>query len=151
MQPLHIIVFLILFPLLLSVASLVVRQLSVRHLAAAPANVLIAAGSILLLFLSGGEPIFFKVENALVEEFIMAGEVGMGVLRTYLGLSSKRYFIVLLGAVMTAMTVVFEFVFPPAHAVHHLFIDRFRSEKESSIDKIDALGRDCGWMQMHLT
>jgi len=125
MQPLNIIVFLILFPLLLAVASLVVRQLSVRRIVAAPANVVIAAGSVLLLFLSGGEPLFFTVENALIEGFIMAAEVGMGLLVTYLGLSSKRYFIVLLGAVMTAMAVIFEFVFPPAHAVHHLFIDRF--------------------------
>ena len=113
MQPLNIMVFLILFPLLLAVASLWVRQLSVRRIVAAPANVLIAAGSILLLFQSGDEPIFFTVESSLVEHFISAAEIGMGLLVTYLGLSSKRYFIVLLGAVMTAMTVVFEFVFPP--------------------------------------
>lgn len=125
MQPLHIIGFLILFPLVLAVASLVVRPLSVRRIAAAPANVLIAAGSILLLFLSGSEPIFFTVESSLVEHFISAAEIGMGLLVIYLGLSSKRYFTMLLGAVMTVMTVVFEFVFPPTHAVHHLFIDRF--------------------------
>lgn len=125
MQPLHIIVFLILFPLLLAVASLVVRQLSVRRIAAAPANALIAGGSILLLLMSGSEPIFFTVESSLVEHFIMAAEIGIGLLVTYLGLRSKRFFIVLLGAAMTAMTVVFEFIFPPAHAVHHLFIDRF--------------------------
>lgn len=124
MQPLHIIEFLILFPLLLAVASLWVRQLSVRRVVAAPANVLIAAGSILLLFLIGSEPIFFTVESSLVEHFIMAAEIGMGLLVTYLGLNSKRYFIVLLGAVMTAMTIVIEFLLPPAHAIHHLFIDR---------------------------
>jgi len=36
----------------------------------------------------------------------------MGLLVTYLGLSSKRYLIVLLGAVMTAMTVFFELIYP---------------------------------------
>ncbi|UCD57946.1 MAG: NADH-quinone oxidoreductase subunit L, partial [Candidatus Hydrogenedentota bacterium] len=126
MQPLHIMVFLILFPLLLAVASLVVRPLSVRRIVAVPANVLIAGGSILLLASAGSEPIFFKVESSLVEHFILAAEVGMGLLVTYLGLSSKRYFIMLLGGVMTTMAVVFEFICPPAaHEVHHLFIDRF--------------------------
>lgn len=126
MQPFNIIVFLILFPLLLAVASLFVRQFSVRRIVAAPANVLIAGGSILLLLLLGSEPVFFKVESPIVEHFMLAAEVGMGLLVTYLGLSSKRYLIVLLGAVMTAMTVVFEIIYPPAaHAVHHLFIDRF--------------------------
>jgi ech hydrogenase subunit A len=126
MQPLHIIVFLILLPLLLALASLGIRQLSVRRIVATPANVLIAAGSILLLLLSGREPLFFTVESSTVEHFILTAEIGMGLLVTYLGLSSKRYFIVLLGAVMTAMTVVFEIIYPPAeHAVHQLFIDRF--------------------------
>ncbi len=126
MQPLHIMVFLILFPLLLAVASLVVRPLSVRRIVAAPANVLIAGGSILLLASAGSDHLFFNVENPIIEDFILAAEVGMGLLVTYLGLSSKRYFIVLLGAVMTAMTVVSEFISPPAaYEVHHLFIDRF--------------------------
>ena len=126
MQPLNIMVFLILFPLLLAVGSLVVRQLSARRLVAAPANALIAGGSIMLLFLSGSEPMFFSVESSVVEHIILAAEIGMGLLVTYLGLNSKRYFIVLLGVVMTAMTVVFELIFPPeAHAVNHLFIDRF--------------------------
>jgi ech hydrogenase subunit A len=79
-----------------------------------------------LLLVSGDEPIFFKVESSFVEHFILVAEVGMGLLVTYLGMSSKRYFIVLLGVVMTAMTVVFEFIYPPpANAVHHLFLDRF--------------------------
>jgi ech hydrogenase subunit A len=126
MQPLYIIVFLILFPLLLAMASLVVRPLAVRRSVAAPANVLIAVGSLLLLASAGGDHLFFKVENVILEDFILAAEVGMGLLITYLGLSSKRYFIVLLGAVMTAMTVFFELIYPPTtHAVHHLFIDRF--------------------------
>lgn len=46
MQPFNIMVFLILFPLVLAVASLMTRQLSVRRILAAPANVLIAGGSI---------------------------------------------------------------------------------------------------------
>jgi ech hydrogenase subunit A len=126
MQPLHIMVFLILFPLLLAVASLVVRPLAVSRIIAAPANVLIAGGSILLLASAGSDQLFFKAENAVIEHLFLAAEVGIGLLVTYLGLSSKRYLTMLLGAVMTAMTVVFEFILPPAsHEVHHLFIDRF--------------------------
>ncbi len=119
-------VFLILFPLLLAVASLVVRQLSLRRIAAAPANALIAGGSVLLLASAGSDHLFFEVESAPIEEFILAAEVGMGLLVMYLGLSSKRYFVLMLGTVMTAMTVVFEIIYPPAaRVVNHLFIDRF--------------------------
>lgn len=126
MHPLNIMVFLILFPLLVALASLVVRQPSVRRGVAVSANALIGGGSILLLVSTGSEPLFFRVENAPIEGFILAGEVGMGLLITYLGLSSKRYFVALLGAVMTAMTFVSEFISPPAsHEIRHLFIDRF--------------------------
>jgi ech hydrogenase subunit A len=126
MDALNIVVFLILFPFFLSLASLLVRSISVKHMVAAPANVLIAGGTILLLVSVGSEPIFFKVESSLVDHFILAAEVGMGLLVTYLGLSSKRYFIMLLGGVMTTMTVVLEFICPPAaHEVHQLFVDRF--------------------------
>ncbi len=126
MQPLSIMVFLILFPLLLAVSSLVGRTLSVRRIVAVPANTLIALGSILLLASGGDVRMFFSVESALIEHFMTAAEIGMGLLVLYLGLSSKRYFIVLLGAAMTAMTIIFELIYPPTvHAVHHLFIDRF--------------------------
>ncbi len=80
----------------------------------------------MLLASTGSEPLFFRVENAPIEGFILAGEVAMGLLITYLGLSSKRYFIALLGAVMTAMTFVSELISPPAsHEIRHPFIDRF--------------------------
>jgi len=100
MQPFSIMVFLILFHLFLAVSSLVVRPLSVRRIVAAPTNILIALGSVLLLSGAGHDRLFFTVENATLEHFITGVEVGMGLLVMYLGLSSKRHFIVLLGAVM---------------------------------------------------
>jgi ech hydrogenase subunit A len=126
MQPFSIIVFLILFPLLLAVCSLLVRPLSTRRMIATPANLLIAGGTIALLVSAGNEYLFFKVESAIIENLILAAEIGMGLLVAYLGFSAKRYFILALGAVMTSMTVVFEVIIPPStHAVHPLFIDRF--------------------------
>lgn len=126
MQPLYIMVFLILFPLALALASLVVRPLSIRRAAAAPANAVIAGGSVLLLISANSGHLFFTVESAFIEHFLTAAELGMGVLVVWLGLKSKRYFVAFLGAVMTAMTVVFEFIYASSgHAVHHLFIDRF--------------------------
>jgi len=65
MQPFYIIVFLILFPLVLAVSSLVFRSLSVRRMVAVPANVLIAIGTLLILGSVGSDPLFFKVESAL--------------------------------------------------------------------------------------
>jgi ech hydrogenase subunit A len=118
--------FLVLFPLLLALGSLTIRPFAARRLVAAPANLLIATGSILLLASTGSEALFFQVQGSLIEHLMSAAEVGMGLLITFLGLKSKRYVTLALGAVMTVMTVVFEFIYPPAsHAVHHLFIDRF--------------------------
>ena len=126
MNSLTIIGFLILFPLLVAVASLMIRVLAVRRVLAVPANLLIIAGSVFLVAVSGSEPLFFKVENPLLEHLMPALEIGFGLLITYLGLRSKRYFTMLLGAVATAMTLLFELVYPPAvHAEHQLFIDRF--------------------------
>jgi ech hydrogenase subunit A len=126
MQPFSIIVFLILFPFFLAVCSLAVRPLSTRRMIAAPANILIAGGSIALLASNGNDHLFFKLESAAIEHLILAAEIGMGLLVAYLGWNAKRYFILALGAVMTSMTLVFEVVFPPAaHAVHPLFVDRF--------------------------
>ncbi len=126
MQPLYIMIFLMFFPLVLAVASLVVRPLSVRRMVAAPLNALIAVASILLLASTGTDHLYFKVEHAIIEPFMVTAEVCMGMLVVYLGLNSKRYLIVVLGVVMTAMTLVFDVITPPeAHAVHHLFVDRF--------------------------
>ncbi len=117
--------FLILFPLLLAVALLMIRVLAVRRVLSVPANLLIIAGSVFLVAVSGSEPLFFKVDSPLLEHLMLALEIGFGLLITYLGLEFKRYFTMLLGVVMTAMTFLFEVVYPPAvHAEHQLFIDR---------------------------
>ena len=126
MQPLHVMVFLIFFPLLLAVSSLIIRPLAVRRTAAAPANILIAGASVLLLVLTGNQPISYKVGSSLIEGFMLVAELGFGVLIVYLGLKSGRYLTVLLGAVMTLLTFFSEVVYPPAaHGEHHLFVDRF--------------------------
>ena len=126
MQPLHVMVFLIFLPLLLAVAGLVIRPLSVRRAAAAPANILIAGASVLLLLSTGNEPIFYKVESLTIERFMLVAEIGFGLLIIYLGLRSRRYLTVALGAVMTLITFFSEVVYPSAAEVeHHLFVDRF--------------------------
>ena len=126
MRPLHVMVFLIFFPLLLAVAGLAIRPLSVRRAAAAPANILIAGASVLLLMSTGNEPIFYKVESLFIERLVLVAEIGFGLLIIYLGLRSGRYLTVLLGVVMTMITFLFEVVYPPAaHAVNDLFVDRF--------------------------
>jgi hypothetical protein len=61
-KPFYIIVFLILFPLLLAVANLVVRPLAVMRSVAAPVNVFIAAGSLLLLPSAGGDYLFSRTK-----------------------------------------------------------------------------------------
>jgi len=63
---------------------IIVRPLAVQRGVATPAMLLIAAGSLLLLVSAGGDHLFFKVENAILEDFILAAEVGMGLLITYL-------------------------------------------------------------------
>ena len=126
MQPLHVMVFLICFPLLIGVSSLVIRPLALRRAAAAPVNILIAGASVLLLSLTGSEPVFYRIESPVIEQFILVAEIGFGLLILYLGVRSGRYLTVLLGAVMTVITFFSEVIYPPAvHAEHHLFVDRF--------------------------
>lgn len=126
MQPLSVMAFLILFPLVLAVLSLVARPLSVRRMVGTPANVLIAAGSVLLIIVTGDKPLFFTVEGPLVEQAMLVVEIGLGLLIACLGITSKRYLTMVLGLAMTLITFVYEIIYPPAtHAVHHLFIDRF--------------------------
>lgn len=126
LTPYSLIIFLILFPLLLGFAALISRRLSARRIAAVPANALIAAASILLLAFTGAEPQFFRLENSFIEHLMFVAEIGFGLLVLFLGLNSKRYFVMLLGAVMTVLTLLFEVFFPPlAHAERHLFVDPF--------------------------
>lgn len=126
LTPYGLTAFLILFPLLLALLGLVSRSLSRRRIVAVPANALIAAASVVLLGFTGSEPIFFKVESAFLEHFMLAAEIGFGLLIIYLGINSRRYFITLLGATMTAIALLFEVFYPSSAQVeHHLFVDRF--------------------------
>ena len=65
MQPLPIMIFLILFPFLLALVSLIIRPLSARRAVAVPANILIAAGSVALLPLTGTDSVLFQVGSPL--------------------------------------------------------------------------------------
>jgi ech hydrogenase subunit A len=126
MQPLPVIVFLILFPLLIAFVSLAVRPLSVRRGIVTPANALIAIASFVLLASTGSDPLFFDVESPFLEGAMLVAEIGMGLLVVYLGLRSRQYLTLLLGAVLTAMTVVFDLLSPAEeHLVRQLFVDRF--------------------------
>jgi ech hydrogenase subunit A len=125
MSPFYLMIFLILFPLVPALGCLALHRRWLRRLIVTPANVLIVAGSILLLAYTNGGPFFFRIDSPLTEHLMVAGEIGFGLLVTYLGLRSKRYLTMVLGVAMTLVTIVFDLVYPTAHAANHLFIDRF--------------------------
>ena len=126
MDALPIIVFLILFPFFLSLASLVARTLWVRRAVAVPANLVLVGATLFLLARTPKDPLFFKVEAPLVEHLLSFAEIAVGALILYLALRSRRYLVALLATAQLAMGLVFEFFFAKAaHASHSLFVDRF--------------------------
>lgn len=126
MDTYQIIIFLILFPFFLSLASLSVRALVVRRAVAVPANLAIIAASLLLLARTPAEPLFFKVESVLIEYLLPIAEIAIGLLILYLAIRSRRYIVTLLAVAQLALGLTFEFLFASsAHAAHNLFVDRF--------------------------
>lgn len=126
MQPFHIIGFLILFPFVVSLSSIVITPGIVRRVALAAANLLIAVGSILLLIFTGPDPVFYAIHLPFLDLAAGVGLVALGSLITYLGIGSRRYLTVCLGAILTCVSVIFEFILHvPDDAGHQLFVDRF--------------------------
>jgi len=121
-----IMVFLILFPFLLSLCSLLVRAFAVRRTVAVPANLALIAATLFLLARTPAEPLFFKVESPLVDHLLPVMEIGVGALILYLALRARRPIAALLAAAQLALGLVFEFLYAStAHASHDLFVDRF--------------------------
>jgi ech hydrogenase subunit A len=126
MDTLPIVVFLILFPFFLSLASLSTRTVVVRRAVAVPANLALIVATLFLLFSAPEDPVLFKVEAPLIDHLLPVGEIGIGVLILYLALRGRRPIVALLAGVQLVLGLVFEFLFASAaQASHNLFVDRF--------------------------
>jgi ech hydrogenase subunit A len=126
MDALNLVVFLILFPFFLSLASLSTRALAVRRAVAVPANLALIVATLFLMARAPDDPILFQVEAPLIDQLFPVGEIAIGALILYLALRARRYIVALLAGVQLAMGLVFEILFASsAKASYNLFVDRF--------------------------
>jgi ech hydrogenase subunit A len=126
MDALKLIVFLILFPLILSLVSLATRMLAARRIAAVPANLAIIAASLLLLSRTPPGPLFFHLDVPLADDLLPFAEIAVGGLILYLALRARRYIVALLAACQLALGIAFEILFgSTAQATYPLFMNRF--------------------------
>jgi ech hydrogenase subunit A len=122
----QIVIFLILFPFFLSLASLSIRAIAIRRAVAVPANLVLVGATLLLLSRTPKDPLLFKVEVPVIDHLLPFAEIAIGILILYLALRARRTIVALLAGAQLALGLVFEFLFASAAQVsHNLFVDRF--------------------------
>jgi hypothetical protein len=131
MDALHLVVFLILFPFVLSLASLSTRALAIRRAVAVPANLAVIAATLLLLSRTPQDPLFFQAEVLFIDHLLPFAEIAVGVLILYLALRSRRTIVALLAGAQLALGLVFEFLFASA---------ALRTVQDEAQSKLPALG-----------
>jgi ech hydrogenase subunit A len=126
MDTLNIVIFLILFPFFLSLASLSTRAIAVRRAVVVPANLALIVATLFLLARAPDDPILFTVEAPLIDHLLPVGEIAVGALILYLALRARRYIVALLAGAQLALGLLFEILFASmAQASYNLFVDRF--------------------------
>ena len=127
MGELPIVPFLIIFPLIIAFLIYVVRNDKVRSfIAYFGATVVIVASGVLtfLWFDAGGKPIALYVETEVADYAILAGEIILMCVVTFLSFKYKKYWISLLSIVPTAAMVWLEVAGPETAKISHIYIDR---------------------------
>lgn len=127
MDLLLLLLFLIGFPLLAALVLLVAKADSVRDIVVRISALVIAVGSVYLLIRSlGAAPQFFALHNEWIDKGMMAAEILIAVLITYLGVKYKKYFAIVLTWCQLALMLWFETTY--AHGIevtNTLFFDNF--------------------------
>jgi len=123
----NVLIFLIVFPLVISVLALSLpRGLLIKRIIGVIANVVLCAVPIYLLvtYLDKG-PAYFHLESHLVNIFMLAVEVLIAVFIVYISVRSKKYLPVLLVVVQSLIMLTFEFTSGSGMQIEHsLFVDK---------------------------
>ncbi|WP_027716611.1 NADH-quinone oxidoreductase subunit L [Desulfuromonas sp. TF] len=123
-----ILLFLIMFPLLISLLALILpRGLGSKKTVGAVANGLLCAVPIYLLitYLDRG-PAFFRLESRLIDLVMLLVELAIAAFLLYLSFKAKRVLPALLVLIQTAIILTLEATAGHGlHVEHSLFVDKF--------------------------
>jgi ech hydrogenase subunit A len=124
----HTLLFLIVFPLIISLLALVLpRDLVIKKVIGVIANAVLCAVPIYLLFTNLDKgPTFFLLESKLLDMGILLVEAAIAVFILYLAVKAKRYLPALLVIVQSAVMLSLEITAGHSMQVEHsLFVDMF--------------------------
>ena len=124
----YILLFLIAFPLIISLLALVLpRGLVIKKVIGVIANAVLCAVPIYLLITYLGKgPAFFKLESKILDMGMLLVELAIAAFILYLSVKAKRYLPVLLVIVQTAIMLSLEVTAGHAMQIEHsLFVDMF--------------------------
>ncbi len=126
MLKMAVIPFLIIFPFIAAVLMYIIRNNKARGVVAyiSAAAIIIAVGVLVVQWLrAGAQPAWLYIETETADHVILAGELVLMVLCTYLSFKYKKAWISILSIVPTLMLVYFELWGPEMEPIHHVYLD----------------------------
>ncbi len=121
-----VIPFLIIFPLCVSVLMYVIRNNKVRGFVAYAGSIIVMIGVACLVvqwFRAGAKPMELFVETEAVNHIILAAELILMVLVTYLCFRHRKYWISLLSIFPTILIAWYELAGPAREKTYHIYVD----------------------------
>lgn len=121
-----VIPFLIIFPFIAAVLMYIIRNNKVRGVVAyiSAAAIIIAVGVLVVQWMrAGAQPVQLYIETETADHVILAGELVLMVLCTYLSFKYKKAWISILSIVPTLMLVYFELWGPEMESISHVYLD----------------------------
>ncbi len=119
--------FLILAPLLAAVILLIFKNKQVRFFTVIVCAIALFVGCLrLLLDTFSNNIIYFKIESHLITQIMLLVEICVAIYLIYIGIKNKKFWIIALSVLQTAVVAVFEFIYKHSIVVEHdIFIDKF--------------------------
>ncbi len=121
-----VIPFLIIFPLIVACLMFAIRNNKVRNIVAYSGSVIIMIAVAILViawFQNGAVPVELFIETAMADKAIIAAELALMVLVTFLCIKHKRVWVSFLSIVPTLMMVYLELFGPELTETAHITLD----------------------------
>jgi ech hydrogenase subunit A len=119
--------FLILFPTIIALILLLVKQSTIRNAVVTISALVIGAASVYALILYAMQGVvLFATPSEPISQVMVAIEVGLALFIIYMGVKFKNYLSIALIVVQSVLIIYLETAYRESlHAVNNLFIDQF--------------------------